>query len=223
MLKNKTTLLTTLFWLLTLVDVIAVGYSINSIHFLAKPLLMPVLILLLLNNKTGSTTKWWLFTGLFFSFLGDVFLLYEYKNALFFIFGLAAFLLTHICYIIYFIKIKSLQVSLLSEQPWLAALVIAYGCGLVLLLYPGLGALKIPVMLYAAVICCMLVFSLHVFYKVGRPANVYFVAGATLFVVSDSLLAVNKFLSPFPMAGVLIMLTYCAAQFSIVKGFIQIK
>ena len=219
--KNKKgQLLSILFWVLTLADIIAIQFNLLDVHFFVKPLLIPVLMVLLVYSKVNSAGKGLLLIGLFFSFLGDVFLLYEYKNSLFFIFGLASFLITHICYIIYFLKIKSVQTSLLRQQPWLAALVAAYGCSLVMLLYPGLGDLKIPVIVYAAVICCMLLCSLHVFYKTGRPANVYFITGALFFVISDSLLAVNKFLNPFPIAGVLIMFTYCAAQFFIVKGFI---
>jgi len=219
--KNKKgQLLSILFWVLTLADIIAIQFNLLDVHFFVKPLLIPVLMVLLVYSKVNSAGKGLLLIGLFFSFLGDVFLLYEYKNSMFFIFGLASFLITHICYIIYFLKIKSVQTSLLRQQPWLAALVAAYGCSLVMLLYPGLGDLKIPVIVYAAVICCMLLCSLHVFYKTGRPANVYFITGALFFVISDSLLAVNKFLNPFPIAGVLIMFTYCAAQFFIVKGFI---
>ena len=220
--KNKTVLfLSIFFWILTCIDIAAIAYGFSNIHFLIKPLLIPVLMLLLMYAKTNDKEKWWLLTGLFFSFLGDAFLLYEKKNALFFIFGLASFLITHVCYIIYFLKIKSTNTSLLRKQPWMAALVAGYGCSLIMLLYPGLAALKIPVIIYAVVICSMLLCSLHVFYKTGRPSNVYFVTGALFFVISDSLLAVNKFLHPFPSSGVLIMLTYCAAQFFIVKGSIK--
>jgi len=207
--------------MLTLIEIAAISYGSTKIHFVVKPLLIPTLILLLIYSKTISKEKKWIVTGLFFSFLGDVFLLYEYRSPLFFIFGLASFLITHICYIIYFFRIRSPQVSLLRQHPFLAALVIVYGCGLVMLLYTSLGDLKLPVMIYAAVICTMLLCSLHVFYKTSRPANIYFVSGALLFVMSDSLLAVYKFLSPFPLSGVFIMLTYCAAQFYIVKGFLK--
>jgi uncharacterized membrane protein YhhN len=220
--KNKIAgFLYIIFWVLTFTDIIASWYNFSNIHFLVKPLLVPALILLLIFSKTNAENRWWLLTGLFFSFLGDVFLLFESENVLFFIVGLASFLITHICYIAFFLKIRSAQTSLLRQQPWLVALVTGYGCSLIMLLYPGLGDLKIPVIIYAAVICFMLLCSLHVFYKTGRPANVYFVAGALLFILSDSLLAVNKFLNPFPPAGVIIMLTYCAAQFFIVKGVIK--
>jgi len=150
-----------------------------------------------------------------------MFLLFENRNALFFIFGLVAFLTTHIFYIIYFLKIRSNAVSLLKKQPLLIALVLGYGVTLVYILFPHLGDLKIPVMVYAAVICTMLLCSLHVFFKVNKPANGLYITGAVFFVLSDSLLALNKFYQPFAYAGVLIMGTYCAAQYFIVSGFIK--
>jgi uncharacterized membrane protein YhhN len=76
-------------------------------------------------------------------------------------------------------------------------------------------------MVYAAVICSMLLCSLHIFLKVNKPANLFYLVGAVFFVLSDSLLAINKFYQPFAFAGVFIMLTYCAAQYFIVTGFIK--
>jgi uncharacterized membrane protein YhhN len=162
-----------------------------------------------------------LLTGLFFSWLGDVFLLFEYKHALFFIFGLVSFLTTHIFYIVYFLRIQSEKTSMLKKQPVLIALVLAYGITLVWQLYPHLGDLKLPVILYATVICSMLLCSLHIFLKVNKKAAAFYLLGAAAFVISDSLLAINKFYQPFAYAGVLIMLTYCAAQFFIVTGYTQ--
>lgn len=216
-----------LFWLLTLLDVAGIMAKTELLHFIAKPLLMPVLIVLLLYTRSNAANKNLLLTGLFFSWLGDVFLLFEYKFALFFILGLVSFLTTHIFYIIYFLKIRSGNPSLLKKQPVLLALVLAYGITLVWQLYPRLGDLKIPVMVYAAVICSMLVSSLHIFLKVNKKAAWLYLAGALFFVLSDSLLAINKFYvqhpadQPFAYAGVLIMLTYCTAQFFIVSGYIQ--
>lgn len=209
------------FWLLTLADIIGITADVPLLHFIAKPLLVPALLLLLYFTTSPVPGKSLLLVGLFFSWLGDLFLLFEYANKLFFIFGLASFLTTHIFYIIYFLRIRSAGISLLKKQPLLALLVAAYGISLVWLLYPHLNDLKLPVMAYATVICTMLLCSLHVFYKLNRKAANYFIAGAACFVLSDSLLAINKFYQPFPLAGVAIMLTYCAAQFFIVKGYIQ--
>ena len=209
------------FWVLALVDVAGIAANIELLHFIAKPLLIPALILLLFYTKSTVSRKKLLLTGLFFSWLGDVFLLFEYKHDLFFIFGLASFLTTHIFYIIYFLKIKSANKSLLQKHPVLIAIVLAYGITLVWLLYPHLSDLKLPVMVYAAIICTMLLCSLHIFLKVNKPAARYYLLGATAFVVSDSLLAINKFYQPFACAGVFIMLTYCAAQYFIVRGYTE--
>ena len=208
------------FWVLALVDIAGITANQQMLHFIAKPLLIPALLLLLFFTKSSLYGKNLLFAGLFFSWMGDVFLLFEYKNALFFIFGLASFLTTHIFYIVYFLRIRSANTSLLKKQPVLIALVPAYGVTLVWLLYPHLGDLKLPVTVYAAVICTMLLCSLHIFLKVNRKSARYFLIGASAFVISDSLLAIHKFYQPFAYAGVFIMLTYCAAQYFIVQGFI---
>jgi len=42
-----------------------------------------------------------------------------------------------------------------------------------------------------------------------------------LFVISDSVLAINKFYQPFEAANVIIMLTYGLAQLFIVTGAIR--
>ncbi len=210
-----------LFWLLALLDVAGIAANIEMLHFAVKPLLIPALWLLLYFTKSAVPGKNLLLTGLFFSWLGDMFLLFEYKHALFFIFGLVSFLTTHIFYIVYFLRIQSQKISLLKKQPVLIALVLAYGITLVWQLYPHLGDLKLPVMVYAAIICTMLLCSLHIFLKVNKKSAAFYLLGAAAFVVSDSLLAINKFYQPFANAGVLIMLTYCAAQFFIVTGYTQ--
>ena len=209
------------FWILALLDVAGITANIETLHFIVKPLLIPALLLLLFFSKSILPGKRLLLIGLFFSWLGDVFLLFENKNELFFIFGLVSFLTTHIFYIIYFLRIRSANESLLKKRPILIGLVLLYGITLVWQLFPHLGDLKIPVMVYAAVICSMLLCSLHIFFKVNKKAAVYYLLGAGFFVVSDSLLAINKFYQSFAYAGVFIMLTYCAAQYFIVRGFIQ--
>ena len=211
------------FWILAILDLVGIAARIELLHVIAKPLLVPALLLLLLKTNSSTPRKKLLLIGLIFSWLGDVLLMFENKHQLFFIFGLVSFLTTHIFYIVYFLKIQSENPSLLKKKPVYIALVAAYGITLVWQLFPHLGSLKLPVMIYAAVICTMLLCSLHVFLKVDKKAAVYFVAGAAAFVVSDSLLAINKFYQTFAYAGIFIMLTYCAAQYLIVQGYIEQK
>ncbi len=207
-----------LYWLLVVTDLAALLFGFTLLHHIVKPMLMPGLLLLLIYPGTQANNLRLIAAGLIFSWMGDVLLLLEKHHSLFFIFGLAAFLITHICYIIYFLSTPSEAPSLLKKRPVYFFPVLCYGAGLVWYLIPNLGELKIPVVLYAVVICSMLLCSMHVFLKVKSPANLYFLSGATLFVVSDSLLAINKFSHPLPLAGILIMLSYCAAQYFIVCG-----
>ncbi|MEP7141900.1 MAG: lysoplasmalogenase [Ferruginibacter sp.] len=209
------------FWLLVLIHLVAIQYGFLWLHFITKPLLMPALVLILLDAGVKADGKGLIVTGLFFSWLGDVFLLFESRNPMFFIFGLASFLITHACYIIFFLSIKSVAPSLLKKHPLYILLILGYGAGLVWLIFPYLGQLKIAVTVYAAIICSMVLCSIHVYQKVKAPANRYFVSGAVLFVLSDSILAVNKFYRPMPLAGIWIMLIYCAAQFFIVRGLLE--
>lgn len=209
------------FLLLVILELVAVAANISCLQLVVKPLLIPALFVLLAVSKTALPGKQLLLYGLVFSWLGDVLLMFEDRHVLFFIFGLVSFLTTHVFYILYFLQIKSQKSSWLKKRPILIALVLAYGVTLVWQLFPYLGDLAIPVIIYAAVICTMLLCCLHIVLKVNKKAAGFYLIGATAFVISDSLLAINKFYQPFALAGLFIMLTYCAAQFFIIRGFIE--
>jgi uncharacterized membrane protein YhhN len=215
------TILQNIFWVIVLADITGNALNIPILHYAAKPLLMPALIILAFTAIQATRGKNIILTALFFSWMGDLFLMFENTNPPFFIFGLASFLATHILYIIYFAGFKNNRVSLLKKQPLLIVAVLLYGASLVWLLFPKLGNLKIPVLVYATVICTMQLYSTHAFNKVNKKAARLFLSGALLFVLSDSVLAINKFHLPFAAAGAIIMLTYCAAQYNIVCGFIK--
>ena len=98
--------------------------------------------------------------------------------------------------------------------------VAAFYFSLICILFDHLGEMKIPVLIYGAVISIML-FIAALFIFVKKSGSIFIVAGALLFITSDSLLAINKFYSPFINASMYIMLTYAFAQYYIVKGVIQ--
>jgi len=84
-----------------------------------------------------------------------------------------------------------------------------------------LGALKAPVLLYVTALTTMawLAFGR----KGSSPRNSYqlVATGASLFMLSDSILAINKFYSEIIVVDVWVMTTYAAAQFCIVLGLIR--
>jgi uncharacterized membrane protein YhhN len=144
--------------------------------------------------------------------------MFQEKDTLFFMLGLAAFLIAHIFYIIFFFNINRKEKSKLN---WLLIIAVAaYYFALLTILFPTLGDMKIPVTVYGLVISTMLLFALHVASIKNREAAKWLLTGAILFVISDSVLAINKFYHPFEYSGALIMLTYGLAQWFIVKGAI---
>lgn len=153
----------------------------------------------------------WLQAGLLLGMLGDILL---EKPPDLFLFGLVSFLLGHICYVIGMWRNE--------PQPRLARLapILLFGAIMLLLLWPGLRALRIPVVLYTAVIVLM---GWRAWARVTegpslRPDAWAAALGATLFLFSDGMLAYNRFVAPLPMAGYMIILTYWAGQLGLARS-----
>ena len=217
----KKTIWITLFLVVLLVNLIAVYSNSESLQFITKPLLMPLLAiyLLLRTNTTNSNLKGWIFLALFFSWAGDIFLLFEERGSNFFLFGLSAFLVAQVFYIVFFHNIRMREY--IRGNALLLLLVIVYYSVLINVLAPYLGYMKLPVRIYGVVLSFMLMLAMHTMLGKNKKAALWMTMGAILFVVSDSLLAFNKFFSPFNNAGVVTMLTYGLAQLFITEGAIR--
>ena len=142
--------------------------------------------------------------------------MFQPKNELFFLFGLASFLIAHIFYIIFFYKVKVSEG--IKNKPLLFVIAAVYYAALISWLFPHLGKMKMPVCVYGIFISIMFMLAMHLLSLKNKPAGRQIFAGALLFVISDSTLAINKFYQPFELAGIIIMLTYGLAQFFIIKG-----
>lgn len=208
------------FWTLAAIDILFSQLQFDNARIFSKPLLMPVLALLVWVSTPPSLRKKIIIPGLVFAAAGDTLLLFEKKQPSFFIAGLVCFLITHILYFVYFLLLKKEAPSLLRQKPLIIVTVLAYFTGFIYLLFPKLGPLTIPVFIYTIVIGSMLMASLNAYHKLPAKSGFRFALGALFFVLSDSLLAFNKFFSPIPLPGLLIMITYCAAQYLIAEGFI---
>jgi len=164
-----------------------------------------------------------LIVAILFSCAGDI-LLMQKSDENFFMFGLGAFLVAHLFYIL------TLRQHRLENSPEalhglqkirFAFPIVLAGTGLVTILYSHLEGLKIPVMVYAAVITFMVLNALFRFGRTNTKSFAMVFGGAILFMMSDSLIAVDKFLEPIPLAGFWVMSTYISAQFLIIKGIIK--
>jgi uncharacterized membrane protein YhhN len=197
-------------------DLVAIQLAEPILHYICKPLIVPALIGYFLAASSDNTLRKWILAALLFSWIGDVLLMFDDRNELYFLLGLSSFLIAHLFYIVFFHNIRVREQ--VGSKPWLLLPVLAYYVGLITLLSPYLGDKRIPVRVYGIVISFMLLVALHMFYIKNKPAAYRMIIGAILFVISDSVLAINKFYHPFEGAGIIVMLTYGLAQFFIVDG-----
>src|SRR5690349_17203491 len=87
------------FVIVSLGELLAIQLDQTFLHHLCKPLIT-VSLFIYYFNASGENRSNGVLMGIFFSFLGDTLLLYEYKNPLYFIFGLVSFLIAHVFYIL---------------------------------------------------------------------------------------------------------------------------
>lgn len=165
-----------------------------------------------------------LLNALIFSWIGDVILIFADIAEIYFILGLVSFLIAHITYCVLFNKQIIGEIQINKVLFGLGSLVIAfYLTAIILLLMPNLGDLKIPVIVYAAVISTMLLFAFNGYLIWKKPGALYIFLGAITFVISDSILAFDKFNAPIEKSSFFIMLTYLVAQYLIVVGIIRLN
>lgn len=202
-------------------DLFAVYNGNESLRYITKPVLMPLLIAFFTfqTKDFASSLKKWVTLALIFSWAGDVLLMFESTNSNFFIFGLVAFLIAHIFYILFYEKV--IRNEGLRKNYWWFLPVIIYYIALIYILSPNLGDMKWPVRIYGIVISYMLIQALQTGGIKNFAAATLMIAGAVLFITSDSILAINKFYESFEYAGIAIMLTYGIAQLLITLGAVR--
>lgn len=219
---KRQTIFISLFLIVSVGDLIAIAISNQSLQFICKPLILLSLIGYYL--EAVETRSMVFVRALFFSWVGDVLLLFTSRSELFFMLGLCAFLISHLLFIQAYRQHRNsnLDQELLGTQKVRYALpIILASTGLIVILFNSLGSLQIPVVVYSLVLCVMVLTAL---FRFGRTTSQSFwmaFIGAALFMISDALLAINKFLHPIEGAGFMIMLTYIAAQYLIVNGLIR--
>lgn len=203
----------------------AKGLDIAWLELFSKPLLIPFLFLFLRRNAVSGQLRNGTLVGLFLSWVGDVLLLWEQEHALFFIGGLVAFLIAHLSYGSTFWRFARKNGALwLPQRPHVFLGLLALGLSAYGLLFPHLGELRIPVAFYVLAILSMSIAARMVMeqshYALGGR---FLFGGALLFMLSDILLAIDKFMGHFPLSGLLIMMTYVGAQTLLVFGVIYLK
>jgi uncharacterized membrane protein YhhN len=175
--------------------------------YVFKPLTVAFIITIALWSQS-SVYKYLIVAGLLFSLFGDIFLMLPSDR---FIAGLFSFLVAHIFYIAAF----TLDGATGRRSFPAAIALLAYGALMLRLLFPFLGRMKAPVIIYMLVILLMVWQAANRFMSLETTAGLTALAGACLFAASDSLLALNRFRRPFGSAQLLILATYYSSQWLI--------
>lgn len=177
--------------------------------YVFKPLTMVFIIILAFTQSAtvSDPYKWLIIIGLLFSIMGDVWLMLPQD---YFIRGLVSFLIAHLFYIAGFLSISTDFSTFLVRLP-----LVLVASGVFIYLRPHLGKYFAPVMIYMLAILGMGLFAPNRYFEFEDSARLAATTGAILFMLSDSVLAINKFAKPFVAAQGIILSTYFAAQWLI--------
>jgi uncharacterized membrane protein YhhN len=196
------------------------AFLVFSIIYIAVPGVIPsgwrwlfkiipiALLLQLALTRTEGRLRAILAVGLVLSAIGDVLLAMRGL----FVQGLIAFLLAQLTYTALFLTQFRWQPK---RWPW-SALIVVYAMACMLFIVPEAGDMQIPVTAYMIAISLMAIAA-------GFRCDDQFLwvaLGAVIFMISDTLIAVNRFVTPFEHSGIAVMATYYAAQLMICGGII---
>lgn len=183
--------------------------GMTQLHMVFKPLAMLLAIAFVLHRHSRAGGSPGGFTNLLvaalgFSLLGDVALMLPGL----FIPGLVAFLVAHLCYIALFRR----DAPWFASKPALAATLVAAGAMYAFLFASLNPVLKVAVACYAVVIALMAAQAIGRAVVLRDAASIGVAVGSVFFMLSDSLLAINKFAMPFDGAQFWVLSTYYIAQ-----------
>nr|WP_321236830.1 lysoplasmalogenase [uncultured Psychroserpens sp.] len=210
------------FTLIVIAELICGSFNELTIyHYITKPAIIGMLLVFFWKHSEhlDKRLRHLTITALIFSWIGDILLMFVEWHSVLFMFGLIAFLIAHGFYILLFLKHRNTNKNPLG----FICLLLIYAFCLFYLLKDGLGDLLIPVIVYMAVILAMATTAFLRKGNVQRLSYQFVFLGAILFMMSDSLLALNKFYRPIAYSNVSIILTYALAQYFIIIGLLRLS
>jgi len=202
---------------------LAVWNGWQRLEYFAKPAVMVCLFLWLYASTGLQGNMLWFGLGILFSLAGDVLLMISGERM--FLFGLIAFLLTHLSYILGF------KEELTNPTAWSLILMITILVNSQRLIRRIIGAMRAkgqnalvrPIIVYGLVISLMLYAAISTIYDPAWKTNaaLFVSLGAFLFYISDLILAWNKFVSPMKNARIFNIVTYHLGQIGLIAGVIS--
>ena len=223
--KNTSLLMHLIFTTIVIIELTGRLLDYIQMEYAVKPLIMIWIAVYFLHNKQKTAFTVPVLIAFFFSWLGDNFLMFSGSNELFFFAGVGAFFFAQVTYF-FCVLSHCMRIYFRNHQgnPWISIFFLAYIAGMLILLFPGMeGMMKPIIAVYALSLIAMSMMALNRSGRVGDSSFKLVFVGSLLFLLSDSMIAFNKFHSAIPLAGFLIMLTYISAQYLIMRGLILEK
>lgn len=193
-----------------------------ALEYFSKPLIMIWMGTFFLLYRRGRAHTIPVMIAFFFSWTGDILLMGSSASELYFFAGVGGFFLAQLAYIYTFLSFSEQGVrGYLQRNPVTGFLFLGYAAGIYWLLWPGLeGLLKPVILVYALSLIGMSMAALNRHTRVGYRSYLLVFTGSLFFVVSDSMIAISRFLVEFPLDGFWIMVSYITAQYLIMRGLV---
>lgn len=207
------------YWLLLfsicgIANIAGEGINNDLLANISKPLLMPLLgaFAYARARESGFVMPKALIGALFFSWLGDAILI---SGA--FVFGLVAFLIAHVFYIALNLRGRPIFSVDLKTAIIMTPLLLFSGY-MLSQIAKTTPIMMAPVSLYSTILCALFYTGLIAAKSLPKGQAQVLMAGIVLFIFSDSLIAINRFIAPFETSGIVIMATYIIAQYLLVRA-----
>jgi uncharacterized membrane protein YhhN len=202
---------------------LALAKNSKQLEYIAKPAVMVCLFIWFYLNTGLQGLTLWFGLGILFSLLGDVLLMISVDRM--FIFGLGAFLLAHVFYIMGFQE----QFTTASAGSLLLIVILTVSGVRVMrrivgsIRAKGQNRLVMPVIVYSSVITIMLFAAMTTIFDPAWTTRAAFLTslGAFLFYASDIVLAWNKFVTPIKNGRLINIALYHLGQIGLIAGIIS--
>lgn len=213
-----------LFWLIALAQIIAILFDIELLDRVSKSALMfSLLIYFWDRTESQKDIKWVRYTTLaiVFTWIGDIMFVLYIKNFLFFFAGISAYFAAHIFLLFAFVK-ATFSKKIKFHFSIVPLIALAYTILMGFLIVPYLdGVIQVPVSLYVLSSLTLIIFAWYRKPQTNLDSFLWVIIGVVLIIISDSILAINRFSTTIPYAQYVTTVCFIVAHWLIINGLIK--
>lgn len=223
--KNRNIALHAIFIIAVIIELVSRFLENHEMEYFAKPFILVWIIVYYVLNTPKKEIRVSLILAFAFSWVGDMFLMLAHLKDFLFYAGVGGFFFAQFFFILSFsASAGRAGKGLVYRRPLWIIPFLAYLILMMWYLVPGMEGMMRPVIIIYGI--SLLGMSVAAFNRYGtvnrRSFNLVFI-GSVFFVISDSMIAINKFQAEIPRASFIIVATYILAQYLILRGLIAAR